>query len=294
MKIYLFILIVTFSLIQLCQPLPLENRSSKVHLKSVTYTPLKADGTCRTATDITATVKRMKAAGISNIRTYSQNCNQLATILKAIKANGGGMTVLAGVYIDGSKNDNVEIATLKSVLTKKKNTQYIRGILVGNELVFNQVMSSTGLIKKIKTVKAFAKGYKVGTSEIFTSYTKDLMNASDIIAVNLHPFFSQVKIGDAMKNLAAQYKNFKKLTGRKKVYISETGWPSAGNDYGAAHPSVANMKKFATLLAKSNLPYYYFEWEDSAWKQPGDYGIEPHWGLLGTNGKAKFSLNSLK
>jgi glucan 1,3-beta-glucosidase len=216
------------SFIGLCQALPMiETRATAPALKNVTYSPFNPDGTCKTASQITSSIKQMKSVGIVNIRTYQQNCNQLATILNAIHSVGGSMTVLAGVRIDGSSNDQTEMNILKSVLNKKQNTQYIRGILVGNEVVFGKVMTSSALVQKIKAVKVFAKGYKVGTVEIYTTYTQDLMDASDIISVNLHPFFSQVDIKDAFSNLNAQYTNFKKLT-KKPVYISETGWASAG------------------------------------------------------------------
>lgn len=213
------------SFIGLCQALPMiESRAatSAHQLKSVTYSPFNPDGTCKTASQITSAIKTMKSDGFKNIRTYQQNCNQLDTILKAIHSDGGGMTVLAGVRISNTPTDDVEMATLKAVLNKKQNTQYIKGILVGNEVVFGKIMSSSVLVQKINAVRAFAKGYKVGTVEIYTTYTQDLIDVSDMISLNIHPYFAQVDIKDALSTLNSQYTSFKKLT-KKPILITETG-----------------------------------------------------------------------
>ncbi|KAG1242865.1 hypothetical protein G6F68_016015 [Rhizopus microsporus] len=152
----------------------------------------------------------MKSNGITHIRTYSQECDQLPSILKAIKAQGGGMTVLAAVWLDGSSGDDQEISTLKSVLSKNYGNQYIQGILVGNEVIFNNVMSDGTLINKIKQVKAFASAINVGTAEIPSSYTNQLVTACDMVASNVYPFFSNVNVDTAISNLKAQYNNLKK------------------------------------------------------------------------------------
>jgi exo-beta-1,3-glucanase (GH17 family) len=47
-------------------------------------------------------IARFKENGIINVRTYAQECDQLEQIVKAIAAAGGGMTVVAGVWIDGT------------------------------------------------------------------------------------------------------------------------------------------------------------------------------------------------
>jgi exo-beta-1,3-glucanase (GH17 family) len=65
------------------------------------YNALDANGNCKSQSAITKDVKKYKSNGIINIRTYSQQCNQLDLILKAIKSAGGGMTILTAVWIDG-------------------------------------------------------------------------------------------------------------------------------------------------------------------------------------------------
>lgn len=268
------------------QSLPIESRGGG-SLYGVTFTGRSSSGACLSAHEVAASLKSMKSKGISHIRTYSQECDQLPAILDAIKSNGGGMTVLAAVWIDGSSNDDKEINTLKSVI-KNHDTSPITGILVGNEVIFKNLMSSSELVKKIKTVKGFSNGIRVGTAEMDVTYPTDLMEASDIAAVNIHPYFSQVDVKDALNDLNIRYSNFKKLAhGKSQVFVAEVGWPTQGATYGKAVPSVSNARTFASALTSSSIPYYFFEWQDASWKESG---IESHFGLLDNIGKAKFAI----
>lgn len=269
----------------LIQAAPISSRSIS-SLYGVTYTARQSDGSCSSASQIAASVKQMKASGVGSIRTYSQECNQLPAIVNAIKANGGGMTVLASVWLDGSAGDDQEISTLKSNLASV-DTSVISGILVGNEVVFNGIMSSSALVQKINTVKSFAKGVKVGTAEVDSTYSSDLVAASDMVSVNIHPFFAGIAINNAYSNLQQRYNVVKKSAGGRSVLITETGYPSAGAAIGAAVPSLANTEKYAQALSSSPLPYYFFEWQDSDWKSNG---IESNFGLLNGAGKAKFAI----
>lgn len=284
---FLTLFFATTTLFSLCsQALPLVERNSILGFNGVTYTGRHADGSCQSTSEIASNIKTMKASGISSVRIYAQECELLPTILKTIKATGGGMTVAAGVWIDGSSNDDAEISRLKSVLGNKNiDTSPISAIFVGNEVLFNNIMPSSQLVAKVKTVKSFAKGIPVGSVEIDGTYSSDLMEVSDVLAVNIHPYFSGVDISEAYDNLETRYNNFKKTAGGKKVLITETGWPSAGESNGKAVASVANEKIFANAVSQSSLPYYYFEWTDASWKGSS---VEGHFGILNSIEKSKF------
>ncbi|KAL9545221.1 hypothetical protein MBANPS3_007249 [Mucor bainieri] len=252
------IITVALSFAGLVKALPIESRGVS-SLNGVTYTARNSDGSCQSASEIVSSVKLMKSSGVSKIRTYAQECESLPNILKAIK----------------------------EVLNSADNTNAITGILVGNEVVFNNIMSSGQLVGKINQVKKIAKGIQVGTAEVDSTYTSDLMSASDFAGVNIHPYFASASIKNAFSNLNQRYNTFKKSAGGKQVYITETGWPSSGAASGAAQPSLANTEAFVTSLSASSLPYYYFEWEDSNWKGAG---VESHFGLLNGQGNAKFAI----
>ena len=107
-------------------------------------------------------------------------------------------------------------------MTTADNIDAITGILVGNEVIFNNIMSSAQLVAKINKVKKISKGIQVGSVEIDSTYTSELMAASDFAGVNMHPYFSSVNIKDAYNTLNQRYENFKKSAGGKQVYITET------------------------------------------------------------------------
>jgi len=277
------------SIAGIVQALPLIHKS-KGPIYGVTYTARNSDGICHSPAEIIANVKSMKDKGVTSIRTYSQECDQLPHIITGIEQSGGGMTVLASVWIEGSEKDDQEIATLKRFIDSHPCHPAISGIIVGNEVLFNGRMSSSELIKRIKKVKSFATGYRVSTSEIDTTFFPDVMNVVDFACVNLHPYFSSLPIDLAAQTLKIQYLNFKALARGKEVVITETGWPSAGAPLGGAVPSLNNAKEYLSQLRRTSLPYYYFEWQDSNWKTPGQYHIENHFGLLNSKGVLKFAL----
>ncbi|KAI8889687.1 glycoside hydrolase family 17 protein [Backusella circina FSU 941] len=282
--VQLFLVLLCSTLLGFVQGAPLKERGVS-GLSGITFNAYNSDGSCMSTTDIHAAIRKMKNLGISNIRTYSQECNQLSNILNAIDQLGGGIDVLAAVWIDGSSNDGKEIEKLKSVLHQNKGLSAINGILVGNEVLFKGTLSPSALENKIKQVKAVSGGIKVGTSDVATAFSRNIISASDFLGVSIYPFFTGVSINNAVSSLNTQYQNFKKLAGSKQVFITETGWPSAGSSNQNAQASMENAKKYVNGLSKSGLPYYYFEWQDSKWK--GD-GVEQHFGFMSSSDQSKF------
>jgi exo-beta-1,3-glucanase (GH17 family) len=51
--------------------------------------------------NVSKDISSFKQNGILNVRTYAQECNQLDQILTGIASAGGGMTVIAAVWVDG-------------------------------------------------------------------------------------------------------------------------------------------------------------------------------------------------
>ncbi|KAI9020032.1 glycoside hydrolase superfamily [Phycomyces nitens] len=276
-----------FTLILCVNSLPVQERSSGRSLWGVTYTARNSDGSCQTSSQVATTFQKFRRNGILNIRTYSQECDQLTLILQAIDSMGGGMTVMAGVWIDGTDSDNTEIRTIASVVRRVKNTDAIIGITVGSEVIQRGVMSPGELAGKINRVKSACKGFKVGTADTTTGYASELISVSDIIIVNIHPFFGGVPATEAASNLRLQYNNFLSKVQNKAVYIGETGWPSAGESNGRSVPGASHLETFVNGMMNVDLKYYFFESVDAAWKSGGDYGVEPHWGLWTANGRSK-------
>jgi exo-beta-1,3-glucanase (GH17 family) len=235
-------------------------------------------------------VQDFKTNGIMNIRTYSQECDQLKNILSAID---GSMTVTAAVWLDGSSQDDEEIKQLKSALNAANPSQrkHIQSIMVGNEVLFKGSVSSEALVSKMEQVKKVAQDIPVGTVDTPNTFTSSVIQACDVIGLNIHPYFASVDIDQAGANMVKQYKAFSPKAKGKELYVAETGWPSAGKTKGDAVPSVSNVQSYVKQLKKiSDVKYYYFEAQDSNWKEGGNDGVETHFGLYDASGKSKVAL----
>ncbi|KAI8096404.1 glycoside hydrolase superfamily [Halteromyces radiatus] len=277
----------------LVQAAPIQARGQNA-LYGITYTAKNSDGSCQTTDEVLQYVKDFSNNGIKHIRTYSQECDQLGNILNAISSVDSSMKVTAAVWLDGSSGDDEEINNLLSALkANSKNIKLIDGITVGNEVIFSGSLSSSALVSKIKQVKSATSSYNipVGTVDTPNTFPSDVIAASDVIGVNIHPYFGGVDISQAGSNMKQQLNTFKSKAQGKSVFVAETGWPSAGNTNGASVPSVSNVQSYVNQLrSMSDIEYYYFEALDSNWKPAGNDGVETHFGLYNSNGKSKVSF----
>lgn len=86
-----------------------------------------------------------------------------------------------------------------------------------------------------------------------------------------------------MKWFDATYSRLVKNAGEKQVWVSETGWPDAGNTLKQAEPTSENAAQyflnFVSWAKAKNVNYFYFEAFNEPWKQTEENPQEGHWGL---------------
>ena len=79
----------------------------------------------------------------------------------------------------------------------------------------------------------------------------------------------------------------------KKIIITETGWPSIGNNVEAAHPSKINAMKYFINVQEwcenNNIELFYFSSFDESWKVKHEGEVGAGWGIWDKNEKLKFS-----
>jgi hypothetical protein len=79
----------------------------------------------------------------------------------------------------------------------------------------------------------------------------------------------------------------------RKLFIGETGWPSAGRPRGPAVPSRVNqaryLREFTVLAARRGFDYNVIETFDQPWKIPHEGTVGGHWGLLDGERREKFA-----
>ncbi len=169
-------------------------------------------------------------------------------------------------------------------------------LIVGSETLLRGDLSEADLLGYIARVRQAVPGVPVTTAETYNIYLDHpaLFGAVDQVYVHIYPFWNGVGIDRAVTAMGEAYAQVKHNAGGKSVVIAETGWPSAGEPNGAAVPSAANAERYFrefTAWAKGGqVPYFYFEAFDEAWKAQHEGERGAHWGLWDQNANPKYSL----
>lgn len=249
----------------------------------MTYSPYTAEGGCKDASTVSADIAKLAAKGFTSVRVYSTDCSTLENVGGA--ARKSGIKVILGVFISDTGISGAQPQV--DAIAKWAQWDLVELIVVGNEAVFQGRCSAADLAGFIKSAKtAFvAAGYKgaVSTTDelsIWQSQGSAWCDVVDVVTANLYAFFNaDTAASDAGSFIQAQIKDLSKVCPGKEVYVMESGWPSAGNANGKAVPSPENQAiAIKGIQAAVGAKVVFFSFEDEAWKKPGQFGVEQHWG----------------
>jgi len=296
---------------------------------ALAYTPdwgLVDFGCNITQAQVTKDVQKM-AQLTYRVRLYGGDCNQTAMVLEAIKQTNADLIIYPGIYI--TENDDASyIAQRDAVLSaiRTYGTDRIAGVTVGNEFMLNYLtahnaadpnstVGDTGadlLIAKINDTRSqlaslkLSKTLPVGNSDAGFYFNMKVLAAVDYGLSNVHAWFANTSIQDAAAWVFQFFNDTNvvaaaQLPNKPKMYVSETGWPTASSSIasamngGGTAASVANLQIFIdNFLCKANsmqdFGYFFFEFIDEEWKEYRFGGVEGHWGLLDRNYTLKAGL----
>lgn len=216
----------------------------------IDYTPLDAQyPACITVPPDQNNITRDMAvmSQLTNaVRLYGTDCNQTQMVLHSItqlQLQPSAMQVWLGVWLENNQTTNDRQMAQMYEILDQYGTKYIKGIIIGNEVLFRQDMSASALEQILTDTKQnlTKNNYNlpVATSDLGSSWTADLVEAVDIVMANVHPFFGGVPAPQA----AGWTWDFwqtndvvltQGMTGKSNI-IAETGWPSqGGNDCGTS------------------------------------------------------------
>ncbi|TBU42763.1 glycoside hydrolase [Dichomitus squalens] len=253
------------------------------------------------------------------IRLYGADCNQTALVLEAIKQTKVNMTVWLGNYpvpTDPAPYERQRDAIIDAL--KTYGTDHVSGITVGNEFILNYLNangatdpnSAVGnagaqlLIANISDTRSavqalgLSKTLPIGTADAGSFFNSEVLAAVDYGMSNIHAWFANVSIDQAagwvdeffQENNVALAQT---LANSPKMYIAETGWPTASKDVGneSNGPSVASepnlqqtfLDTFVCQANNNGTGYFFFEYFDETWKDQEFGGVEGHWGLFYSN-----------
>ncbi|ERS99025.1 hypothetical protein HMPREF1624_04220 [Sporothrix schenckii ATCC 58251] len=250
----------------------------------------------------------------NTIRLYGTDCNQTEMAIHAINQLKlqGTVKIWMGVWQDNNQTTNArQLAQMWDILDKFGADPF-KGIIVANEILFRQQMTTSQLSTLLQSVRtnmsSMSISLPVATSDLGTVWDAELSQASDYVMANIHPFFGGVNANDAAAwtwnfwetNNGAFFKSDK-----SKNIISETGWPSeGGTDCGSGSTltvcpdaAVAGISQINTFLSTwvcdaltNGTEYFWFEAFDEPWKiqyDSGDQNWEDHWGIMDVNRNLK-------
>lgn len=223
------------------------------------------------------------------IRLYSSlDLNEVIPL-----AANQNIKVIAGAWIDRDLNkNNRELAAL---LEKTRNYANIERVIVGNESLLRRDVSVQALIDYIDTLRKQTR-VPVSTAEPWHVWLKhpELVKHVDYIAVHLLPYHEGVPVERAVQYSLERYKQLLHAYPRKKIVITEVGWPSRGPTIGASVASEVNqarfIREFLSRNAAEDMDYYLMEAFDQPWKVNLEGWAGAYWGMYDADRHEKYSL----
>ncbi len=224
------------------------------------------------------------------IRTYSSLENPEVVAL----ASNLGMRITAGAWLNADSFANQrEVEALKA---KVAQYPHIERVIVGNEVLLRGDLTEEELTRYLDDVRASIK-LPVSTAEPWHVWLKnpDLVKHVDYIAVHLLPYHEGLPVDKAVDYAFERYKELMDAYPRKRIVITEIGWPSRGPAIGASVASRVNqahfVREFLSKAARSNYDYYLMEAFDQPWKTNVEGWAGPYWGMFDAERNEKYSLH---
>ncbi len=166
---------------------------------------------------------------------------------------------------------------------------------VGNEVLQRNELSEQAIIQYLQQVRAMLpKHIPLGYVDAYYHFLDKpaLVDACDVILINCYPFWEGADNEHALHYLQHMVTLTNQVAKGKKVIVTETGWPSKGQNVQGAHPSAENaMKYFVNTqhwATDHNIEMFYFSSFDESWKLHHEGEVGTQWGLWDINEKQKF------
>lgn len=203
-----------------------------------------------------------------------------------------GMKTLVGAWLgkDAEMNEQ-EIAGL----IKLANEGYVDIAAVGNEVLYREDLTEDELLDCINRVKEALPGIPVGYVDAYYEFSArpKITEACDVILANCYPFWESCHADYSLMYMKEMfYQAVHAGEGDKHVIITETGWPSQGEDYQGAQPSRENALKYfmnTQLWSKEeDIDIFYFTSFDESWKVGTEGDVGAYWGIWDKNEILKY------
>lgn len=234
----------------------------------VTYAPTTANPIQRiepTVESIREDLVVLRRAGFTGLVTYSCS-GLLGQKLPEIAQQQDFEGLILGIW-DPTNQKEVAAAIAAS------GNPIVLGYCVGNEGLPKRynLEQLSAVMQSLRTLT----GKPVSTTEQIEDYAdKALLDMGDWVFPNVHPYFhNKLDPALAVEWTRQAYDKLKKRTDRF-ILFKKVGLPTAGDP----KMSEAAQERYYLALARTDVPFVYFEAFDQPWKTR--LPIEPHWGIF--------------
>jgi exo-beta-1,3-glucanase (GH17 family) len=211
-------------------------------------------------------------------------------------AHGLQLKIAMGAWIGKDLVSNE--AELESLIYEAKSGN-VDFAIIGSEVLYRQDLDPETLVDFIRRFRAEVPGIPVATADVYFELLAhpEVVAECDVVLSNYYPYWEGVNLGTAMAWLHTRHQLVVAAAGDKEVVVSETGWPSAGNQLDAAVPSFENatfyFKNFVSWATSENVNYFYFEAFDESWKADYEGPQGAHWGVWDEDGNLKPGMQAV-
>lgn len=203
-----------------------------------------------------------------------------------------GLKTMAGAWIGADRDKNEkELNTLIQLAQDGK----VDIAVVGNEVLMRNEIPIAEMMDYIAKFKKAVPDVPVGYVDAYYIFHQEqsLIDICDVVLINCYPFWEGSSIEDATAYLDLMHASIVQIAKGKKVIITETGWPSAGQINNGAEPSEENAIRYfinTQNWAKSKgVESFYFSSFDESWKVHQEGSVGNRWGLWNSNEIQKYS-----
>ena len=226
------------------------------------------------------------------VRSYGcQGMDQIVPI-----AHARGLKVALGAWLSSDLTANeAEISCLINAGT----LYHPEMVIVGSEVLYRGDLTPAKLVEYMAEVRAALPGLTIATADTPEGFlnNKAVVGATDVILTNIYPYWAGVSVKNSIAWLNAKYQKVVAASLGKKVWISETGWPSCGNSVSSAEPSVQNSNtyflNFISWARAKDVSYFYFEAFNEPWKGTAKMPQEACWGTWESSGLMKSGMQQV-
>jgi GPH family glycoside/pentoside/hexuronide:cation symporter len=224
------------------------------------------------------------------IRSFS--CTEGNELIPEI-AHQKGLKTVVGAWISDDKVRNEK--EIKSLI-KLGIAGLVDIAVVGNEVLHREEISEQELIAYIKRVKEALPNIEVGYVDAYYQFLDrpNLVSNCDVLLVNFYPFWEGANINYTRSYLQHMMALTQVIANGKKIIVSETGWPSKGENVDEAVPSQLNAMKYFVAsqqwAEKNNNELFYFSSFDESWKVKQEGTVGAAWGIWDKNERLKLEL----